>query len=71
MSSGATHWCYACRQPIVLDGRDPVCPYCDGGFVQELDELRGIAPNHNHTFSSQSGDFHQMPDIFDAIHAFF
>ena len=70
MSSGATHWCYACRQPIVLDGRDPVCPYCDGGFVQELDELRGIAPNHNHTFSSQSGDFHQMPDIFDAIHAF-
>lgn len=69
MSSGATHWCYACTQPIVLDGRDAHCPYCDGGFVQELDELRGNAPHH-HSFSSQSGDFHQMPDIFDAIHAF-
>ncbi|KAH1062414.1 hypothetical protein GLYMA_02G276700v4 [Glycine max] len=68
MSSGATHWCHACRQPVVLDGRDAVCPYCDGGFVQELDELEGIAPHH--TFCSQSGEFHQMPDIFDAIPAF-
>ncbi|XP_020206157.1 probable E3 ubiquitin-protein ligase RHC1A [Cajanus cajan] len=68
MSSGATHWCYECRQPIVLDGRDVVCPYCDQGFIQELDELRGTTPHH--PFSSQSGEFHQMPDIFDAIHAF-
>ncbi|KAJ1432107.1 Zinc finger, RING-type [Sesbania bispinosa] len=69
MSSEATHWCYACSQPIVLDGGDVACPYCDGGFVQELNELRGVAaPQHN--FSSQSGEFHQMPDIFDAIHAF-
>ncbi|QCE01546.1 E3 ubiquitin-protein ligase [Vigna unguiculata] len=71
MSSGATHWCYACRQPIVLDGGDTLCPYCDGGFIQELDELRGAAPAPQHTYSSsQSGEFHQMPDLFDAIHAF-
>lgn len=68
MSSGATHWCYACRQPIVLEGRDAICPYCDGGFVQELNEMQGTAPQV--TFPSQSGEFHQMPDIFDAIHAF-
>ncbi|XP_057441466.1 probable E3 ubiquitin-protein ligase RHC1A [Lotus japonicus] len=64
MSSGATHWCYECSQPIVPEGRDAICPYCDGGFVQELNELQGgVAP-------SQSGEFHQMPDLFDAIHAF-
>ncbi|KAK7276625.1 hypothetical protein RIF29_17768 [Crotalaria pallida] len=68
MSSGATHWCHACRQPIVLDGRDFVCPYCDGGFVQELSEVQGAAPQF--TFSSQSGEPHQMPDLIDAIHAF-
>ncbi|KAK7300288.1 hypothetical protein RJT34_11130 [Clitoria ternatea] len=69
MSSGATHWCYACRQPIVLDARNVVCPYCGGGFVQELNELQGIA--HHHTFSSQSGvESHQMPDFFDALHTF-
>ncbi|KAL4326958.1 hypothetical protein AHAS_Ahas13G0052100 [Arachis hypogaea] len=69
MSSGATHWCYECRQPIVLGGRDVVCPYCDGGFVQELNELQGFAPQHAFP-SSQMGEFHQMPDFFDALHAF-
>ncbi|KAK7372700.1 hypothetical protein VNO80_06087 [Phaseolus coccineus] len=68
MSSRATHWCYACRQPIVLDGGDTLCPYCDGGFIEELDELRGAAPQH--TYSSQSGEFIQMPDFVDAIRSF-
>ncbi|XP_061371293.1 probable E3 ubiquitin-protein ligase RHC1A [Gastrolobium bilobum] len=63
MSSGATYWCYACRQPIVLGGSDVICPYCDGGFVQELSEMR------EHGFSSQLEEYHQSPDIFDAIHA--
>ncbi|KAJ1394299.1 Zinc finger, RING-type [Sesbania bispinosa] len=70
MQSGAAYWCYTCRQPIWLagTGRDVLCPYCDGGFVQELNEMRGIAaPQHG--FSSQLEEFHQMPDIFDAIHA--
>lgn len=60
MSSGATHWCYACRREIIPEGRDFTCPYCDGGFVVELDETQRTAPME---------DFHQVPDIFGAIHA--
>ncbi|XP_019054452.1 PREDICTED: probable E3 ubiquitin-protein ligase RHC1A [Nelumbo nucifera] len=44
MSSGNTHWCYRCRQQVRLRRRDKVCPHCDGGFVQELDEMEGIGP---------------------------
>ncbi|KAK9071043.1 hypothetical protein SSX86_009611 [Deinandra increscens subsp. villosa] len=38
-SGGNTHWCYQCNQPVRLRGRNPVCPYCSGGFVQELSEV--------------------------------
>ncbi|KAL2322295.1 hypothetical protein Fmac_026674 [Flemingia macrophylla] len=69
MSSGATYWCYTCRQPIWLAGRDVICPYCDGGFVQELNERRRVAREHGYSYSSQMEDFHQMPDIMDAIQA--
>ncbi|XP_010922248.1 probable E3 ubiquitin-protein ligase RHC1A [Elaeis guineensis] len=41
MSSGNTHWCYACRQAVHPYGQDMICPYCDGGFVQELNEVDG------------------------------
>jgi len=68
MSSGTTYWCYTCRQPIWLEGRDAICPYCDGGFVQELNEqLRAVS--HQQGFSSQMEDFRQMPDIMDAVRA--
>ncbi|XP_021734292.1 probable E3 ubiquitin-protein ligase RHC1A [Chenopodium quinoa] len=40
-SGGNTHWCYQCRQPIRPRSRGTICPYCDGGFVQELEELGG------------------------------
>ncbi|CAH1450554.1 unnamed protein product [Lactuca virosa] len=41
--SGArnTHWCYQCLEPVRLQGRNPICPYCSGGFVQELNEDSG------------------------------
>ncbi|KAL9233547.1 hypothetical protein vseg_008528 [Gypsophila vaccaria] len=41
MSSGGgnTHWCYQCRQPVRPRRQGTECPYCDGGFVQELQEL--------------------------------
>ncbi|OWM78872.1 probable E3 ubiquitin-protein ligase RHC1A [Punica granatum] len=40
MSSGrSTHWCYQCRRPIRLRARDTVCPSCNGGFIQELDDM--------------------------------
>lgn len=63
MSSGATHWCYECRQPIVLEGREVICPYCHEGFVQELNEMQ-VFPPHD-----AFGEFHHRPEIFDAIHA--
>ncbi|XP_071688920.1 probable E3 ubiquitin-protein ligase RHC1A, partial [Rutidosis leptorrhynchoides] len=40
MSSGDyMHWCYQCQRPVCLRGRNPVCQYCSGGFVQELSEV--------------------------------
>lgn len=39
-----THWCYRCRRPFRLRGRDAVCPNCDGGFIQELDDMVRISP---------------------------
>ncbi|PRQ27183.1 putative aminoacyltransferase, E1 ubiquitin-activating enzyme [Rosa chinensis] len=45
MSSGRnTHWCYECRRPTQLQGRDAVCRNCSGGFVQELDDMVHISP---------------------------
>ncbi|KAG2394622.1 E3 ubiquitin-protein [Vigna angularis] len=41
MSSGGTYWCYTCRQPIRIAGRDAICPYCNEGFLQELDDVQG------------------------------
>ncbi|KAL3530120.1 hypothetical protein ACH5RR_009442 [Cinchona calisaya] len=35
-----THWCYQCNRPVRLRSRNLVCPYCYGGFVQELSEVR-------------------------------
>lgn len=37
--------------------------------MQELSEMRGLTSTSQHGFSSQSQEFHNMPDIFDAIHA--
>ncbi|KAJ4828344.1 putative E3 ubiquitin-protein ligase rhc1a [Turnera subulata] len=45
MASGRnSHWCYRCRRPVRLRGRDEVCPYCNGGFIQELDDMVGVSP---------------------------
>ncbi|WCJ28697.1 RING/U-box superfamily protein [Euphorbia peplus] len=45
MSSGRnSHWCYRCRRPVRLRGRDALCPYCSGGFVQELDDMVQSSP---------------------------
>lgn len=41
-SGGNTHWCYRCRCPVRLRGRDSVCSRCDGGFIQELNEVEGM-----------------------------
>ncbi|KAL7598373.1 probable E3 ubiquitin-protein ligase RHC1A [Lactuca sativa] len=78
MSSGNnTHWCYQCQQPVRLRGRNPVCPYCSGGFVQELSEVVepgpqdiGTGPTHSHE-PSEYGFMEPYPDprnrIMDAF----
>lgn len=43
-NAGYTHFCYRCRRMVGLHSRQAVCPYCDGGFIQELDEIEGISP---------------------------
>lgn len=43
-SGGNTHWCYRCRRPVRLRGRDAVCPNCNGGFIQELNDMVSISP---------------------------
>ncbi|KAL3620295.1 hypothetical protein CASFOL_035207 [Castilleja foliolosa] len=44
-SIGNTHWCYQCNQPVRPQARNLVCPYCEGGFIQELPEITPPHPN--------------------------
>lgn len=45
MSSGRnSHWCYRCRRPVRLRSGAEVCPYCNAGFIQELDDMLRIGP---------------------------
>lgn len=41
-TGGNSHWCYQCNEPVRPQGHDLVCPYCEGGFIQELPEVMGI-----------------------------
>ncbi|CAH9134530.1 unnamed protein product [Cuscuta epithymum] len=81
MSSGRyTHWCYQCRQPIKPRGSNVLCPYCHGGFVQDLNEVVGgerghFGPNMDEDFDHHYSRFREpFPDprfgIMDALEAF-
>lgn len=52
-SGGNTHWCYQCRQPVRPQTRGMVCPYCDGGFVQDLSELGGSPGGYNTSYGAR------------------
>ncbi|XP_061360454.1 probable E3 ubiquitin-protein ligase RHC1A [Gastrolobium bilobum] len=43
-NSRNTHWCYTCRRPVRLGRRGMVCPSCNEGFVQELDDMVNVNP---------------------------
>ncbi|XP_027363951.1 probable E3 ubiquitin-protein ligase RHC1A [Abrus precatorius] len=43
-NSRNTHWCYSCRRPVRLGRRDMVCPSCNEGFVQELNDMMHVNP---------------------------
>ncbi|XP_043690443.1 probable E3 ubiquitin-protein ligase RHC2A [Telopea speciosissima] len=37
-SAGSSYWCYRCSRLVRVWGRDPiVCPDCEGGFVEEIE----------------------------------
>ncbi|PKA58584.1 E3 ubiquitin-protein ligase RING1 [Apostasia shenzhenica] len=40
-SSRNTHWCHRCMRTVRPRGRNMLCPSCDGGFVQELNDMGG------------------------------
>ncbi|KAA8544514.1 hypothetical protein F0562_022446 [Nyssa sinensis] len=52
-SVGNTHWCHQCRRPVRLQGQNLDCPYCSGGFVQELNEDMGTGQQNHLGFHSQ------------------
>ncbi|XP_030458406.1 probable E3 ubiquitin-protein ligase RHC1A isoform X2 [Syzygium oleosum] len=69
MSDGEeTHWCYQCNWPFRLQGGEVICPSCDGGFVQELQEVQAL------TSADVSAPYPldlspQVPPVFDAVYA--
>ncbi|CAH2063960.1 unnamed protein product [Thlaspi arvense] len=67
MSSGRnTHWCHRCQRGVWLRGRDSVCPYCGGGFVEEIDVGPGIDILRAHRDVERDSTF----DLMEAFSAF-
>uniref|UniRef100_A0A5B6YPI3 RING-type E3 ubiquitin transferase n=1 Tax=Davidia involucrata TaxID=16924 RepID=A0A5B6YPI3_DAVIN len=65
-SGGNTHWCHQCRQPVRLRGQNLVCPYCSGGFVQELNEVVSTGQRNHFGFHAQDdSDFGVMEPFSD------
>ncbi|KAL6534697.1 hypothetical protein OROGR_013372 [Orobanche gracilis] len=54
-SERRTHWCYSCRETVTLERRNPTCPDCGGGFVQEVED---------------DGDRNQRPRFMEAVSSF-
>ncbi|OWM73567.1 E3 ubiquitin-protein ligase RZF1-like [Punica granatum] len=70
MHNGAeTHWCYQCNQSFGLRGQEVICPYCHGGFVQELSEMQGFASEEDAFMTNQRDLPPRVPRIFDAMYA--
>ncbi|KAG2332330.1 hypothetical protein Bca4012_018087 [Brassica carinata] len=68
-SGGNTHWCHRCQRAVRLHGREPVCSYCGGGFV-ELLEIPQASPFD--MFRSHRDVVERDPtfDLMDAFSAF-
>lgn len=67
-SGGNTHWCYQCRRPIRPRSRGMVCPQCNGGFVQELEELGGGYNNpHGYRVRDSSDEVLGIMEALDSL----
>lgn len=59
---GFTHWCYQCSRHFRLEGVI-TCPYCEEGFVEELNEMpEDVHPN------SEDDSAHPVPDLFELMY---
>jgi E3 ubiquitin-protein ligase RNF115/126 len=65
--SRLSYWCYQCRQRVRPHSREMVFPYCDSGFVAEMDDVDSLM-NH---FIGMNPDFHHDPrfGIMESISA--
>ncbi|KAL6527860.1 hypothetical protein OROMI_029671 [Orobanche minor] len=68
-SGGNTHWCYQCSQPVHPQARNLVCPYCDGGFIQELPEVADPHPGDATGFGFTNPFHEPRLDIMDTFAA--
>ncbi|CAD5320994.1 unnamed protein product [Arabidopsis thaliana] len=68
-SSRNTHWCHRCQRAVRLHGQEPVCSYCGGGFVEELDMAQASPFD---MFRSHRGvvERDQTFDLMDAFSVF-
>ncbi|MBA0727176.1 hypothetical protein Golax_000192 [Gossypium laxum] len=40
MAATTSYWCYQCNQFFLISNEDPItCPDCDGGFIEEIDNM--------------------------------
>ncbi|CAL9147060.1 unnamed protein product [Musa hybrid cultivar] len=69
MSRANTHWCYICRQTVLPLGRDMICPNCDRGFVQDLNELDGSMNPFDYFGVDYRGNRNDQFGIIDALSA--
>ncbi len=58
---GSRYWCYQCNRTVrpVLGRGDIVCPACNGGFVEEVDNSPAVA-----TARTGDGPTGHLPDIY-------
>ncbi|XP_018459888.1 E3 ubiquitin-protein ligase RZF1-like [Raphanus sativus] len=67
MSSGRnTHWCHRCQRGVFLRGRDSLCPYCGGGFVEEID----VTPHSSTLDMLRAHRDVERDPTFDLVEAF-
>lgn len=64
-SSGDTHWCYNCMRPVRLGRRHTVCSSCDGGFVQDLNDM--VHSSYGVDNVEELRQRHQMADRVQSV----
>ncbi|KAJ4906684.1 RING-H2 finger C1A [Raphanus sativus] len=69
-SVGNTHWCHRCERGVRLHGRETVCSYCGGGFVEllELPQASPFGMFRSHRDVAERD--HQAFDLMDALSDF-